>query len=236
MIILPAIDILNAKAVRLTKGDYNKVKIYGDPDDFARRFVEEGATDLHVVDLDGAREGSTRNYETIKTLCLSGLKVEVGGGIRNMDRIKAYLDAGATRVILGTAAVNDKDFLSKAIVYYPNNVAVGVDAKDGKVATHGWETITRIPSYEFCSELKDMGVKTVIYTDIATDGNMQGTNLAAFETLSKIGLDIIASGGITYEYELAELKKIGVYGAIVGKAIYENLLDLKSVMRYQNAD
>ena len=233
MIIFPAIDILGGNAVRLTKGDYDKVKVYGAPSDFAKKFVDAGATHLHVVDLDGAREGSTRNYETIKSLCSTGLKIEVGGGIRNLDRVKLYLDAGVERVILGTAAVKDRDFLMSAIKTYGDHIAVGVDAKNGFVATDGWEKVTQIPSYEFCDELSKLGVKTVIYTDIATDGIMKGTNLPAFETLSKLDINIIASGGITYYDELQKLSDIGVYGAIVGKAIYENLLDINKVLRYE---
>lgn len=234
MEIFPAIDIRNAKVVRLTKGDYDVMKVYrNDPTEVAKEFLAAGAHNLHVVDLDGARDGSLANFESIKALAnTKGLFIEVGGGIRNMERIEAYLKLGVGRVILGTAAVKNYPFVEQAVKEFGNAVAVGVDAKDGMVAVSGWEEVTEINSLEFCKKLRDTGVKTVIYTDISKDGAMSGTNLEIYKKLAEIkGLDIVASGGVTFESEIETLRDMGTYGAILGKALYEGKLDLSRALK-----
>lgn len=233
MEIFPAIDIKGAKVVRLTKGDYDQMKVYrDDPTQVAEEFLKAGASNLHVVDLDGARDGAPTNLDSIRALAkTNGLFIEVGGGIRTLERIEQYLKLGVGRVILGTAAVRDFSFVEKAVKEFGSAVAVGVDAKDGMVAVSGWEEVTAIPSFEFCEKLCDAGVKTVIYTDISKDGTLSGTNLDAYKHLSNIkGLNIVASGGITFEEEIRTLNKMGIYGAILGKALYEGKLDLKRAL------
>lgn len=233
MELFPAIDIRGAKVVRLTKGDYDVMKVYRDsPIEVANEFLTAGAKNLHVVDLDGARDGSLANFDAIKELCsVKGLFIEVGGGIRNMERIEAYLKLGVGRVILGTAAVKNYSLVTAAVKEFGDAVAVGVDAKDGMVAVSGWEEVTTLPSFEFCEKLCFDGVKTVIYTDISKDGALSGTNLDAYKRLSQIkGLDIVASGGITFEDEIKALCDMGIYGAILGKALYEGRLDLKRAL------
>ena len=182
MELFPAIDIRGSKVVRLTKGDYDVMKVYrDDPTEVAKEFLEAGAHNLHVVDLDGARDGSLANFESIKALASTkGLFIEVGGGIRNMERIEGYLNLGVGRVILGTAAVKNYPFVEQAVKEFGDAIAVGVDAKDGMVAVSGWEEVTEINSLEFCKKLRDTGVKTVIYTDISKDGGLQGTNMEAY--------------------------------------------------------
>ena len=234
MELFPAIDIRGAKVVRLTKGDYDVMKVYRDnPKEVAEEFLKAGANNLHVVDLDGARDGSLANFESIKQLASTkGLFIEVGGGIRNMERIEAYLKLGVGRVILGTAAVKNYPFVEQAVKEFGDAVAVGVDAKDGMVAVSGWEEVTATNSLDFCKRLRDTGVKTVIYTDISKDGAMSGTNLEIYKSLSEIkGLDIVASGGITYESEIQTLRDMGTYGAILGKALYEGKLDLTRALK-----
>lgn len=233
MNILPAIDIRGGKVVRLTKGDYDNMTVYRDsPAEVAEEFLAAGAENLHVVDLDGARDGTPVNFSAIRELCeVKGLLIEVGGGIRNLERIEQYLSLGVGRVILGTAAVRDFSFVEAAVKRFSDAVAVGVDAKDGMVAVSGWEEVTALPAFSFCEKLRDAGVKTVIYTDISKDGALSGTNLAVYEALRQIeGLNIIASGGITFEDEIRALSKMGLYGAILGKALYEGRLDLRRAL------
>lgn len=231
MKIFPAIDIMNGKAVRLTKGDYGTEEIFGDPIQIANEFFSLGATNLHVVDLDGAKSGRTDNFATVSSLASVGLKLQIGGGIRDEERIEKYLDCGAERVILGTAAIKNPTFLKCALQRYGERIAVGVDAKNGYAATDGWESVTHIPSFLYCGELAKLGVKTIVYTDIATDGMMSGTNLEAFSRLKEIdGINIIASGGVTYYEEITALKNMGIYGVILGKALYKNLLALNKAI------
>lgn len=233
MQIFPATDILGGKVVRLTKGDYNQVKIYADsPAEMALKFMKDGATNLHMVDLDGAKDGTPVNFDAIKEAAkIKGLFIEVGGGIRNMQRIEDYLSLGVKRVILGTAAIRNYPFVEEAVKEFGNAVAVGVDAKEGFVAVSGWQETTNVNSVEFCKKLRDTGVSTVIYTDISKDGMLSGTNLEIYKELSKIqGLDIVASGGITFADELKTLNEMGIYGAIVGKAVYEGKLSLKDAL------
>lgn len=233
MILFPAIDLKDGKVVRLHQGDYDQMTVYSeDPLAVARTFKEAGATHLHVVDLDGARGGNPENYKVVERLIQSsGLEVQVGGGIRNQERIETYLNLGAKRVILGTAAVTDPTFLKEMVGLFSEAIAVGVDVKDGLAAINGWEKTTAINGVEFCKSLAQMGVKTVIYTDIAKDGGMQGTNLEVYRELAQIPeLNIIASGGISFEEEIVELNSL-VYGAILGKALYSGILDLANCIQ-----
>lgn len=233
MQIYPATDILGGKVVRLTKGDYNQVKIYADsPAEMAAKFMKDGATNLHVVDLDGAKDGAPVNFEAIKEAAqIKDLFIEVGGGIRNMQRVEDYLSLGVKRVILGTAAIRNYPFVEEAVKKFGAAIAVGVDAKDGFVAVSGWQETTTVKSVEFCKKLRDTGVATVIYTDISKDGMLSGTNLEIYKELSGIeGLQIVASGGITYADEIKALNEMGIYGAIVGKAVYEGKLSLKDAL------
>lgn len=187
-----------------------------------------------MVDLDGAKEGKLVNFENIKRILQEvELFVQVGGGIRDMERIRAYVELGVHRVILGTAAVTEPEFLKEAIHTYGDKIAVGVDVKNGKVAINGWQKLTDLGAEDFLKILDNLGVKTVIYTDITKDGGLEGTNLKAYEALQKeYSFQIIASGGVTYIEELQELKKMGVYGAILGKALYAGTLSLKQVVEY----
>ncbi|MBE6782824.1 MAG: 1-(5-phosphoribosyl)-5-[(5-phosphoribosylamino)methylideneamino]imidazole-4-carboxamide isomerase [Ruminococcaceae bacterium] len=234
MEIFPAIDIRNGNVVRLTEGDYNRMTVYGSsPLEMAETFIKKGAKNLHMVDLDGAKDGAPVNFDVIKSVAETGkLFTEVGGGIRDEKRIEDYLSLGVNRVILGTVAVRNFKFVEESVKKYGDKIAVGVDARDGKVAVSGWLETTEIDSLDFCRKLRDAGVKTVIYTDISKDGTLSGTNLKIYEKLSEIkGLDIIASGGITFEDEIKKLADMNTYGAIVGKAVYAGKLDLERVLK-----
>lgn len=228
MIIYPAIDLRGGKAVRLTKGDYDQMKVYNDdPASVAESFRAAGATHLHVVDLDGARLGVPQNAQTIRSLTGAGLFTEVGGGIRDEKRICEYLESGAARVILGTVAVRNFGFVEEMVRKYGEKIAVGVDAKDGFVAVSGWEETTQLTGVDFCRRLRDAGVKTVIYTDIGRDGCLAGANLPLYRELSGIkGLDVIASGGVSFESDVTALAEMNIHGAIIGKALYEGRLNL----------
>lgn len=232
MQILPAIDLRDGKVVRLFQGDYDKMTVFGDrPLDTAIGFKAAGACNLHLVDLDGAKDGEPKNFGVISEILKnSGLKVEIGGGIRTEERIAKYLEAGAERVILGTVAVRDFSFTAQMSKKYGAHIAVGVDARDGFVAVNGWLETSAVKAEELILRLKDAGVETVIYTDIACDGASGGTNLKAYESLQKYGVNLIASGGISSMEELETLNSIGVWGAILGKALYTDKLDLKTVL------
>ena len=231
MQILPAIDLKDGRCVRLYKGDFDTVhQVAEDPLAVAAVFKAAGAEIMHVVDLDGALEGQAVNIEAVKAIVQSGLFVELGGGIRSRERIEQYLEAGVKRLILGTRAARDFSFVEETVAAYGDAIAVGVDASGGKVAIGGWKEITDTDSMEFCKKLEQAGVKTVIYTDISRDGELKGTNLPAYERLSSLSLNIIASGGISFESEIETLRDMGIYGAIVGKAIYEKKLDLRRVI------
>lgn len=228
MNIYPAIDLRDGKVVRLYQGDYDQMTVYQeDPVDVARSFKAAGADYLHLVDLDGAKDGELVNFDTIKAIVEDvDMFVEVGGGIRDEERIKQYLDLGVGRVILGTIAVKDREFLEKMVSVYGERIAVGVDARDDRVAINGWKEITDIDSFEFCEYLRDIGVKAVIYTDISRDGGLQGTNMEVYRKLQEIqGLEITASGGISFIEEIAELKNVTA-AAILGKALYSGLINL----------
>lgn len=234
MKIFPAIDIIDGKVVRLCKGDYSAVKKYSvTPLEAAELFFSQGATNLHVVDLDGAKSGRADNAKTIEDIVSRcGMFVEVGGGIRTFDQIQKYLDRGVGRVILGTVAVKDFDFVIKAVKKFGAAVCVGVDALNGKVAVSGWEDVTEMNSLDFCKKLKNIGIENVIYTDISKDGMLNGTNLAIYEVLCQTEYPkITASGGISDVKEVQILKNMGIYGAILGKALYENKIDLSSAIK-----
>ena len=233
MQIFPAIDLRGGQVVRLYQGDYDRETVYAaDPCAVARSFLAAGARYLHVVDLDGARDGMLANFETIAAIAeQGGLYIEVGGGIRDEDRIRRYLDLGVGRCILGTIAVKDFAFTERMAQTYGDRIAVGVDARDGYVAVSGWKELSAERGVDFCRRLRDAGVKTVIYTDISRDGAEAGTNLDLYRELSEIqGLDITASGGVSSIEELKELQRIGTRAAILGKALYTGRLDLKTVI------
>lgn len=233
MKLFPAIDIIEGCAVRLVKGDYAKKTVYStQPVAVAKSFAEAGATYLHLVDLEGAKDGGTPNLEVIREIVNeSGLLVEVGGGIRSEETVEKYLEAGVFRVILGTAAVNHPQFLIKMVEKYGDKIAVGVDIKDGKVAVKGWTELSEESCFDFCEKLEKIGVKTIICTDISKDGLLAGTNLALYKEMSeKFRVDIVASGGVTTLEDVDQLQSMGLYGAILGKALYTGNIDLKQAI------
>lgn len=234
MILLPAIDLYEKKVVRLTRGDYAQMTVYNDdPVAQATLFQEAGAQWLHTVDLEGAKDGSTPNYSVIEAICMKTcLKVEIGGGIRSLDTIQKYLDAGVERVILGTKAVTDPAFLEESLDKFGSHIAVGVDIKDGKIAIKGWLETAQDSVEDFFTKLRKLGVSTVICTDVSKDGMLAGTNVDLYRQLSqKFSLDLIASGGVSSQEDLTRLKELGLYGAILGKALYTGALDLKAALR-----
>ena len=237
MKLYPAIDLRGGQAVRLYQGDYDQMTVYNaDPVAQAQAFLDAGARYLHVVDLDGAKDDTTANLETIAAIAaLGGLFIEVGGGIRDEARIRRYLDLGVGRCILGTVAVKDFGFTDRMAQRYGARIAVGVDMKDGFVAVNGWREVTPEPGVAFCRRCAAAGVRAVIATDIARDGTLQGTNLDLYRELLAIpGLEITASGGIARMEELAELQAMGCHAAILGKSIYTGAIDLaEAVRRYQ---
>lgn len=233
MKIFPAIDIIGGSVVRLTQGDYGMVEKYSiTPVEAAEEFHLKGAEYLHIVDLDGAKDGSLSNFESINEVVKSTkMFVEVGGGIRDQKRIESYLSIGVGRVILGTAAINNFPLLTDMVKKYGEKIAVGIDAKSGFVAVDGWTNVTKTDGISFCEKVRDIGVKSVIYTDIEKDGKMSGTNLTVYERLLQIkGLDITASGGISSLEEIITLNNMGISAAIVGKALYEGKLKLEEVL------
>lgn len=233
MLIFPAIDLYDGKAVRLYKGDYNQMTVYSEnPPALAEAFREAGATHMHLVDLEGAKTGETPNLETIRRIREAvPLFIEVGGGVRSMEVVKRYLDAGIDRVILGTAAVTDPAFLRAAVSKHGEKIAVGVDIKDGKVAIRGWTEKSAFDAFDFCRELQKIGVRTIICTDVSKDGAMQGTNRALYGELSKeLNIDIIASGGVSTLEDVNALRALNLYGAIIGKAYYTGAIDLREAI------
>ena len=229
MLIFPAIDLYEKKAVRLYKGDYAQMTVYSnDPLSVAKDFETKGAACLHLVDLEGAKTGETPNLDVIKSIVENtSLFTEVGGGIRNMKTVRAYLDAGVDRVILGTAAVKDPDFLKEALTTFGEKIAVGIDLRNGKIAIKGWTETADIDTEDFLLSLQNMGLSTVICTDIAKDGAMQGANHALYQKLSeKFSLNIVASGGVSSLEDVKRLSAMNLYGAIIGKAYYTGAVDL----------
>ena len=233
MVLFPAIDILSGKAVRLYKGDYNAVTVYSErPWEFAEDFVDKGCSAIHIVDLDGAKSGETVNIDTVKRIAaIKGLYSEIGGGIRNMETVSRYLEAGVDRVILGTAALKDPWFLKNALREYGDQIAVGVDLKDGKVAVKGWLETSNKDGIEFLKELEDLGVEGVIVTDISRDGAMKGTNLDLYGRIKEeVSLKVTASGGVSSIEDIVALKSMSLYGAIIGKAYYTGAIKLKEAL------
>lgn len=233
MKIFPAIDLYEKKAVRLVKGDYNKMTVYSDnPAEIALDFKKQGADSIHIVDLEGAKNGTTPNFETVcKIKKESGLFCEIGGGIRDISTVKKYIDAGLDRVILGTSAVNDEEFLKEACRQYGEKIAVGVDIKDGFVAVKGWFEKSEYNAFDFCKKMQALGVKTLICTDISKDGNMQGTNLSLYRDLSeRFSVNITASGGVSSIEDVKKLKEMDLYAAIIGKAYYIGKISLKEAI------
>ena len=233
MKLFPAIDLYEGKAVRLYKGDYQQMTIYSDdPLSVAKGFRDAGAEYLHVVDLEGAKTGQTPNLELIRTITAqSGLQVEVGGGIRSEEVIRSYLDAGVLRVILGTAAITQPGFVAEMVAKYGDGIAVGVDVRDGLVAIRGWTEVSDQKCFDFCRKMQDVGVKTIICTDISKDGVLGGTNLQLYKDLSQtLSLDIVASGGVSSLDDVKALQSMGLYGAILGKALYTGALDLRAAV------
>ena len=229
MIIFPAIDLYDKKAVRLLKGDYNNMTVYSDnPIEIARDFERQGAKHIHMVDLEGAKDGTTPNIDIVLQIANeTSLFTEIGGGIRSMDTVKKYLDAGVDRVILGTAAVNDEEFLKEAVSIYGEKIAVGADVKDGYIAIKGWLEKSEITLDNFFEKMQSLGVKTIICTDISKDGAMRGTNLQMYRDLSKkYSVDITASGGVSSLDDVKELRSMELYAAIIGKAYYTGAIDI----------
>ena len=229
MLIYPAIDLYQGKAVRLYKGDYSQMTVYShDPAAIAEKFAQAGASHMHIVDLEGAKNGTTPNYETILEIKnRGGLYCEVGGGIRIMETIERYVSAGIDRVILGTAAVTQPGFLEEAAKAYGSKIAVGMDLKDGYVAIKGWTEQSGLTAWEFCERLQKIGIETIICTDISRDGAMKGTNHDLYrELMDRFSMNIIASGGVSTLEDVEKLAKAKLYGAIIGKAYYTGAIDL----------
>ncbi len=235
MILFPAIDLIDGKAVRLTKGDYAQMTVYNDdPVAVAKSFEAAGATHLHVVDLQGARDAGTPNFKTVEAIIKStSLCVEIGGGIRDMQTVEKYLNAGAFRVILGTAALTDPVFLKQAVQTYGDKIAVGADLRDGMVATHGWLNTSSVSGTEFIAEMQRIGVRVIICTDISKDGVLGGTNRELYAKLQSTFPDMqfTASGGISDIETVKQLSSMNMYGAILGKALYTGALDLTQALR-----
>lgn len=230
MRIYPAIDIIDGNCVRLVQGDYSqKTKFADDPTDVAKRWQAQGGEFIHIVDLDGAKSGTTPNMELILKIANSvDVPIEVGGGIRNMDVVESYLENGVHRVIIGTAALEDTEFVKETVDKYGDRIAVGIDAKDGMVAVSGWEQVSKMPALTLAKKMQELGVAYIIYTDIATDGMLKGPNVAAMTEMVKTvpNVNIIASGGVSGIDDIKALMETGVEGAIVGKALYTDRLNL----------
>lgn len=242
MIIYPAIDLYDGKAVRLFKGDYAEMTVYSsDPSKIAVDFISSGARRIHVVDLEGARVGTTPNFETVcaikkaadETAAALGSKafVEIGGGIRNRETVSKYIEAGIDRVILGTAAVKDPDFLTAVVAEYGEKIAVGIDVKDGYVAIKGWTELSGFTLEEFARRMQSIGVRTIICTDISRDGAMRGTNHEMYKALSEtLNMDLVASGGVSSLEDVRQLADLNIHGAIIGKAYYTGAISLQEAV------
>ena len=229
MLILPAVDLFGGKVVRLKRGNYSEMTVYSDnPVAFAEIFLSQGAKYLHLVDLEGAKMGKATAAETVKSILKLGIKCEIGGGIRNIETVSDYVESGADKVIIGTAALCDIGFLKEAIKKFPGKIAVGVDVRDNKVAINGWEQTTEEDSFEFVSKLQDLGVSRIIYTDIFRDGMKGGCNREIYLKLaSEFDMQIVASGGVSSVEDVIKLKRAKVYGAIIGRAMYDGLISYK---------
>ena len=234
MLLFPAIDMIGGKAVRLVRGDYAQMTVYSDdPASVARGFSRDGAEWLHLVDLEGARDGGTPNLETVREiLARSDLRVELGGGIRSAETVERYLSLGVSRVILGTAALRDPDLLDRMVDKYGERIAVGVDVRDGLVAVKGWTELSGVGCFDFCASLEARGVKTVICTDISRDGLLGGTNLELYRAMAeRFSMHLTASGGVSSLGDVERLRDLGLYGAILGKALYTGALSLREAVK-----
>ena len=230
MTIYPAIDIIDGKCVRLVQGDYSQKTTFSDsPLDVAKKWRSMGGEFIHLVDLDGAKSGDTPNFELVTRIAKAlDIPVEIGGGIRNMETVDKYLQNGVFRVIIGTAAVKNPEFVREAVEKYDDRIVVGIDAKDGMAAISGWEDVSEAPALGLARRMRDYGVKSIIYTDIATDGMLGGPNIEAMrEMKNNVDVEIIASGGVSSIDDVRKLKETGVEGAIIGKALYTGDIDLK---------
>ncbi len=237
MLIFPAIDLYSGKAVRLYKGDYDNMTVYSDdPVSVARDFEKKGAQWVHLVDLEGAKDGTTPNIETVTAIAQNtSLKCEIGGGIRSMETVESYFNAGVERVILGTAAVTDEKFLKAAVAKFGDKIAVGADIKDGKIAIKGWIEKSNIDAFDFCEKMQKIGVKTIICTDISKDGAMKGANHALYREMSeKFDVRLVASGGVSSIDDVKKLSELDIYGAIIGKAYYTGAIDLCEAISISN--
>ncbi len=232
MIIFPAIDLKDGRAVRLSKGDFNKVDIFSEnPWKVAKEFEEKGAEWIHLVDLDGAKDGENKNLNVIKKIREAvRVKLQLGGGIRTLEIAEMLLNLGIDRIILGTAAIENPELLKKLVEKYGEKIAVSVDEKNGKAATKGWLEESSIDAFDLCKLLKEIGVETIIYTDISKDGMMAGPNFNAYEKINRLGVNVIASGGVSSPEDVDTLRKAGIYGAIIGKAIYLGKIRLEEVV------
>lgn len=233
MHLYPAIDIIGGQCVRLTQGDYTQKTTFSeDPLAVALRWQEEGGEFLHLVDLDGAKDGTMPNLETVCKIAESlSIPVEIGGGIRDMRAVRAYLERGVQRVILGTAAIEHPDFVKEAVAAWEDRIVVGIDAKDGMVAVKGWQEVSSVSALQLAKEMERIGVSTLIYTDIATDGMLQGPNLSAMrEMADAVSMDVVASGGVASVDDIRRLKTTGVEGVIVGKALYTGAVNLQEAV------
>jgi|SRR5690625_975386 len=233
MIIFPAIDLLDGQCVRLIQGDYNQETIYSNsPVTVAKQWEEKSAEFIHVVDLNGAKTGESVNKEIIYEIAAAvSIPIQVGGGIRSMETIKDYLENGVNRVIVGTAAINDQDFLQRAVNTFGDKIAVSIDARDGYVATDGWTDTSTVSALDLIKQIEKMGVKTIVYTDIAKDGMLQGPNVMEQETINNATtMDVIASGGVTTKGDVESLRNLHLYGTIIGKALYDGKLEFESLV------
>ncbi|TXL65824.1 1-(5-phosphoribosyl)-5-[(5-phosphoribosylamino)methylideneamino]imidazole-4-carboxamide isomerase [Cerasibacillus terrae] len=233
MILFPAIDILDGKCVRLKQGDYDEQTIYHEsPLEMAKIWKNKGAEFLHIVDLDAARTNEVRNKTLIQSITKQiDIPIQVGGGIRTMKRIKTYLSSGVNRVIIGTAAINNPQFLKEAVTTYKEKIAVSLDARNGFIATEGWEKTSTVKAIDFVKKLEKLGVRTIIYTDIAKDGMLQGPNFKELQEINeKTSMDVIASGGVTSKKDIQALQQMNLYGAIIGKALYDGNLELEAAL------
>uniref|UniRef100_S0DDE7 1-(5-phosphoribosyl)-5-[(5-phosphoribosylamino)methylideneamino]imidazole-4-carboxamideisomerase n=1 Tax=termite gut metagenome TaxID=433724 RepID=S0DDE7_9ZZZZ len=234
MVVFPAIDMLGGRVVRLFQGDYAQSEVYGDdPARYAAGFEQAGASHLHLVDLDGARAGKPANFALVRNIAQkTGLFIELGGGIRDEATVEQCFEAGVGRVILGTAALKDPDFTRRMVQKHGGKIAVGVDARDGRVAVEGWLETSDTGSYVFCARMAEIGVEYIIYTDISRDGAQRGANLDAYRRLAQIqGLNITASGGVSSLEDVRVLREIGCYAVILGKALYTGAVSLEEVLR-----
>ena len=233
MILFPAIDIRDGKCVRLIQGDYAQEIIYNDsPTNMAQEWQNQGAEYIHVVDLDGAKTGNSANKQAIEAIAKAvSVPVQVGGGIRNMDIVDSHIENGVARVIIGTAAIQDPEFLKKAVEKYGDKIAVSIDARNGLVATDGWTETSDVKAVDLLQDLAEIGVKTVVYTDIMKDGMLQGPNFEELKIMDEASsINIIASGGVSTEEDIKKLATEDMYGAIIGKALYEGNLSLKKLL------